>query len=232
MTPGDFDWAATLMERRRARYATFSPVFWRPAADVTDAHARFMEATASQPGSVALRTEHGFVIACPNEGRCFIDDFAVDEDGRWATEGRELLLDAWRSGESAEQPLVRVVTARADEPKRRMLAEAGLVVASRWWVKELSPTASASAWGPVSVAGVDAVVMPAPPVFDPGGPVCILGPVASATAVSALEAAAATGAVLAIVQRSGGPDDVPASDPVLGAAGFTNPSEFYDGQPA
>lgn len=30
MEDGDFEWAAELMERRRAFYEQFSPVFWRP----------------------------------------------------------------------------------------------------------------------------------------------------------------------------------------------------------
>ena len=74
----DFDWAARLMERRRDVYEPFSPVFWRPARGMKDAHAQFMRGSASRAGAVALRTDRGFVLTVPDGGRCFIDDFAVD----------------------------------------------------------------------------------------------------------------------------------------------------------
>jgi len=54
MDARDYAWAAGLMERRRPRYAEFSPVFWRPAPGVTEMHAQFMEATATREGAVAF----------------------------------------------------------------------------------------------------------------------------------------------------------------------------------
>ncbi len=89
-------------------------------------------------------------------------------------------------------------------------------------MKELDPTGSASAWGPVSLGQVDALVMHAPPVYDPGGPLCLLGD--ADLAVRAADAAARLGAVLAIVQRDRAPSEVPDAEPELEAAGFHNPS--------
>lgn len=232
MQNADFVWAASLMERRRAQYAKYSPVFWRPAEDVTEAHAQFMLATAARDGAVALRTRHGFAMSYPHEGRCFVDDFAVERDEHWSTEGRELLLAVWAAARAMDQPVLRAVTARDDTPKAQVLADAGLAVTSRWWVKELTPAGPATSWGAVTVADVDALVMPAPPVYDPGGPVCLLGDIDAARAVAAAAAAAACGAVLAIVQRDGSSADVPASEPELETAGFHNPSEFYEGIPS
>ena len=73
--------------------------------------------------------------------------------------------------------------------------------------------------------------MPAPPVYDPGGPVCLLGDIESERAGNAAQAAAGHGAVLAIVQRERFTSAMPERDPTLEAAGFHNPSEFYEGDP-
>jgi len=232
MRAEDFAWAASLMEQRRARYARYSPVFWRPAEGAADAHGQFMEATAGRDGAVALRTEHGFVLSYPHEGRCFVDDFAVERDELWATEGRELLVAIWSAARSMDQSVLRAVTARRDTPKVAMLAGAGLMVTARWWVKELTPAGAVTTFGLVTMADVEALVMPAPPVYDPGGPVCLLGNVDASRAIEAAVAAAECGAVLAIVQRDGSSEKAPASEPELEAAGFHNPSEFYEGVPS
>ena len=63
MTGGDFTWAAQLMQRRRDVYARYSPVFWRPAQGVVDAHAWFLGKCSERDGAVALRTQHGFIIS-------------------------------------------------------------------------------------------------------------------------------------------------------------------------
>ena len=98
------------------------------------------------------------------------------------------------------------------------------------WVKELEPTRPPASWGLVSVGG-DAVIMPAPPAYDAGGPVCALGDVVAGLAAEASAVAAQFGAVLVIVQRDGGSEGASESEPELEAAGFHNPSEFYDGLP-
>ncbi len=232
MGNADFDWAADLLDRRRQQYAAYSPVFWRPATNVAAAHADFLRATCVRPGAVALRTDGGFAMSTGNDGRCFVDDFAVEDPDLWATEGRELLLAVWAAARSDDQRTLRAVTARRDEPKRNLLVGLGLEVAARWWVKELDPTGDATTWGPVALGTATALIMPAPPVYDPGGPVCLLGDIPSEQAGAAADAAAPHGAVLAIVQREGAASATAASDPVLEAAGFHNPSEFYEGTPS
>jgi hypothetical protein len=232
MSEADFVWAAQLMERRRERYAHYSPVFWRPARGIVDFHARFLRASGARAGATALRTARGFIISWPNQGRCFVDDFAVEEDSLWAGEGKALLLAAWRRARGAEQHSLRVVTARRDEPKRAMLIELGLTANARWWVKELTATGPARAPGPLDILDVPAQLVAAPPVYDPGGPVCLLGDVDASRAAAAAESAAAAGAVLVIVQREGGDAPVPAAEPALEAAGYHNPSELYQGRPA
>ncbi len=90
-------WAAELMEARRQLYASYSPVFWRPAKDAVDLHARFLARQLEEPTNVGLRTEHAFLIAQLRGEEGFVDDFAVDHEGTWAVDGRELLDAAWRA---------------------------------------------------------------------------------------------------------------------------------------
>ena len=127
--------------------------------------------------------------------------------------------------------MLRVVVARRDEPKRQMLVELGLTTSARWWVKELAPSAEVQPLGAISVADNAGLLVTAPPVYDPGGPVCLLSGLVPGTAQAAAEQAARAGAVLIIVQREGGEEPVPSSDPELEAAGFHNPAEFYQGRP-
>lgn len=228
MTDADFAWAAALMERRRRLYATFAPVFWRPADGVQEAHADFLRSRVAGGGAVALRAADGFVVAHLVDGRYDVDDFAVEPDGRWATTGRRLLEAVMASGALPGGATVRVVTARRDTEKRQLLQSCGLTVLSRWWVEELRP-AQPAAVGPareVDLGVTSALFVPAPPVYAPGGPVCLLGDLEPDAAVVAADRARELGAVLAVVTRRA--PAAPAVEPVLGAAGFDNVSEFYE----
>jgi hypothetical protein len=228
MVDADFAWAAELMAAKRTEYRELSPVFWNPAAGIEAAHGDFLRSTAGRPDAIALRSDGGFVIGVPTDGRTYIDDFTVEDPSRWATDGRDLLLAASAAAASTAHPELRVVTARRDEPKRALLISLGLRPGARWWVKELTPLTEPTAWGPVELDGVAGLIMPAPPVYDPGGPVALFGDIPAADAAFGAEGARRSGAVLAIVRREGSP---PEDEPELEAAGFHNPSEFYDGTP-
>lgn len=230
MGDDDFAWAAELMEARRAAYERFSPVFWRPAQGVRTMHADFMRAQVEAGSAVALRSEQGFLLAAIGDGRYDVDDCAVRSEEGWATEGRRLLESLSELGPLDRSARVRVVTARQDDAKRRALQELGLEVVARWWVRALHPVEPAEAsFAPVDLGGVSAMLVPAPPVYAPGGPVCILGDVDAELAVRSVDAAEAAGAVLAVVTRDTAPHPTPPTDAVLEAAGFDNVSEFYEG---
>src|SRR3954465_3991696 len=92
MSEDDVPWAAELMAHRRARYAAYSPVFWRPHRDAVAAHTGFLRAQVTNEECIALRTERGFLIAQPRNDTLFIDDFAVDADDAWARDGQQLLF--------------------------------------------------------------------------------------------------------------------------------------------
>lgn len=228
MAGADFAWAAHLLARKRAQYRELSPVFWNPALDVDAAHGAFLRSTAGRPEVIALRSDRGFLIGIPTGDRTHIDDFTVDEPEHWQSDGAVLLRSAANLASTTDQPELRVVTARLDRPKRDLLRSMGLRPGSRWWVKELVPAAEPTVWGSADLDGVPGLIMPSPPVYDPGGPVCLFGNVSATEAVAGAEAARRAGAVLAIVRREGAP---PEHEPELEAAGFHNPSEFYDGRP-
>jgi hypothetical protein len=227
----DLEWAVSLMAERRERYAPFSPVFWRPAADAIDRHRTFLAALLADPSTIALRSEIGFIIATDCGHRWEVDDFALVDDDHWSTGGADLLRAVWERTDR-RRPL-RVVTARRDQAKREMVA-GQLAVAARWWVKELVPSRPAATLGAIDLHGVAAVLVPAPPVYDPGGPVCLvdLSNDGAPDAARLAEAAAAAGAVVVVVRREGAPGAVPELEPSLGGAGFDNVSEFYEGAPA
>lgn len=229
LSDGDAEWAAGLMERRRRIYADYSPVFWRPAENVTGQHARFLGRQIISETNIALRTRHGFIICQRRPSEGFVDDFAVAPPGTWGVDGATLLLAAAeRLAAVSDVGKVRVVTAHADEAKCEMLASLSLSLAEQWWVRELTPGGPASATGRVSGPGFSGILTPAPPVYDPGGPVFQADLAAEPAELDVIEReAAARGAVLAVVPAE--PGTARASE--LARKGWSVASDWYLGWP-
>lgn len=228
LTSADCGWAAEMMERRREIYAAYSPVFWRPAVGVTGMHARFLAKKASSNATVAVRTDHGFLIAELRNSEGFIDDFAVEPDARWAADGAALLRAAWPALAHAGATRLRVVSAAADAPKVAMLEACSLELVAQWWVKPLDPTGAPGASGRVTGPGFSGILSPAPPVYDPGGPVLLAERVeAGADLARITETAAAMGAVLAVVPTPAGGH----REAELRTSGWTVSSAWYLGAP-
>jgi hypothetical protein len=230
LSPDDAAWAAELMERRRHEYVRYSPVFWRPAKGVTGLHARFLDRQIRTDKNIALRTERGFIVCQRREGEGFVDDFAVDHAETWDEDGAALLLAVAEQLDGLGQArTIRVVTAHADRPKVGMLESLSLRLAEQWWVRELQPGATqTTASGRVDGPGFSGIFGPAPPVYDPGGPVLLADRMAGDADVAVLERkAAALGAVLAIVPAE--PGTVRARD--LQQRGWSVASDWYLGWP-
>ncbi len=224
----DCEWAAELMERRRQVYAHYSPVFWRPARGVTEGHAAFLAEKVSRGGSVALRTDRGFLIGDLRGTEGLVDDFAVEADDDWSLDGAALLCSAWTALASRGAERLRVVTAAADEPKVAMLRASSLEPVEQWWVKPVDPAGTPAASGRVDGSGFSGFLGPAPPVYDPGGPVLLIDRVTDGTTTAAIEeGAAALGAVLAVLPVPVGAD----REAELRDATFTVASAWYVGQP-
>ena len=228
--PDNALWAAELMERRRQEYARYSPVFWRPAKDVVGLHARFLVRQVSADTNIALRTEHGFIICQRRATEGFVDDFAVEHPETWADHGAALLLTAAsRLSAMGQVRAIRVVSAHADQPRVSMLRSLSLHLAEQWWVRELRPgTDQAAAPHRVQGPGFGGIFGPAPPVYDPGGPVLLADRVDEDAEVAAVEReAAALGAVLAIVPAT--PGTARAGE--LRRQGWSVASDWYLGWP-
>lgn len=202
--PEDLAWAADLMERRRQVYEAYSPVFWKPARGVTKVHAGFLATQLARDGVAAFRTEAGFIIAERRGVEAFVDDFAVEHDDLWLTEGLALLLAAWEALAGGAQA-ARVATAAADRPKVQMLTNASLRLDQQWWVKAVVPLQAPRGTGRLDLVGLSGLLGPAPPVYDPGGPVLLADQVSVETQPEVIEQEAArAGAVLAIVPLAPG----------------------------
>ncbi|MDQ6938189.1 MAG: hypothetical protein M3140_10840 [Actinomycetota bacterium] len=222
-------WAAEMMAARRGAYARYSPVFWRPRRGMTEEHAGFLERQVQDPDIVALRTSHGFVIAQCRDREGLIDDFAIDGEGAWADDGRELLTAAWDLLSARGLSVVRVVTAQADEPKVAMLVAAGLRLLEQWWVKPIEGVNQGGvAHGRVDRSGFSGILAPAPPVYDPGGPVLLADRVSANTDLSVVEdEAARMGSVLVILPTEPGSE----RERALPDSGWAVASQWYLGQP-
>ncbi len=124
---------------------------------------------------------------------------------------------------------MRVVTATRDEPKVVLLESLGLEVGESWYIRTTSNPDAASIFGPVSDATMQGLVIPGPPVYDPGGPVLLVQAIVDGANVGDLEAAAeALGAVIVIAPTQ--PKDTERVRS-LEEAGFDPVSRFYTGVP-
>lgn len=229
LVPEDLAWVAELMERRRQLYEAYSPVFWKPARGVTTMHAGFLATKLESEGTVALRTEAGFIVAERRGVEAFVDDFAVEHDELWLTEGLALLLAAWEALEAGGAEAARVVSAAGDRRKVQMLTNASLRLDQQWWVKPVVPFATAPDPGRVDLAGVSGLLGPAPPVYDPGGLVLLVDQVQVETDAEVVEQTAArAGAVLVVVPLSPGA----VLEAQLGQRHWTVASQWYTGCPS
>jgi len=240
LTADDAPWMADVMVERRAVYAAMSPVFWRPAANARQVHEPHLASCVANERYVGIGTGRGFVLGelqaagsppwWPEAPLGFVDDFAVVADDAWMSDGRRLLLAAWSLLRERGAEALRVVTARRDDAKVAMLESLGLTIGESWWVRAGDASVSgAPAFGPISAYGIEALVIPAPPVYDPGGPVLLVTALVSPNDVGTVpQLAAEHGAVLAIVPAK---PTTPEMAEAARAAGFDETSRYYVGQP-
>lgn len=141
-----------LAEQRRALYAQYQPVFWRPAADAREQHEPYLRSLLTHENVIAPVHERidgtvdGFALATlapsppvynPGGLTCFIDDLGVLDAADWAKTGQQLLTEATTEAKARRANQVVVVCGHLDQPKRAMIAAAGLSIASEWYVRPL-----------------------------------------------------------------------------------------------
>jgi GNAT superfamily N-acetyltransferase len=218
--PEDAADAALLASVKRTEYAEYSPIFWRVAQNAREIHEPFLAKCIAdrklftslaarsddQLVGIAITAHKVFPPPFSNDaGRSWLtDDFYVATPDQWLTVGADLLRETERQVRDSGPGRLIVLTARRDEPKRRLLESAGYNRGASWWVHPVTPREA----DPPTLQTTEAVIGQAPPVYDPGGPTALALSLTDASEVAIFDAwAACSGAVLAIVPaRSNAPE--------------------------
>jgi hypothetical protein len=140
-----------LSELKRAQYANFSPIFWRPAAGASKSQRKFFggliddrswiclvhEAAAGVDGFILARVVSAPPVYDPGGKVCMIDDFMVADALLWPSVGMALHTEAERI--AAESGAVASVTVcgQRDVVKGTQLRKIGADVSSEWYVHKI-----------------------------------------------------------------------------------------------
>ena len=224
LTGGDVDWAVRILSRRREALARHAPLYWRPAADAAARHRDFLTYLLDGGGGFGWRTDTGLLIAAPGRAGLTIDDAWVPDES-WATDGRQL----WQAlADRAPGENARFVCPVPEAARRDFALGEGLGLLESWWHVEVSTWSSPAADAEPAVEGAVAHVVPAPPVYDPGGPILFLAEVKSpARALPAAHGQARDLGCPLVVVNQGRHDDVLGS--ALSSSGYRRHCDFFTG---
>ena len=170
------------------------------------------------PSVPAMRTEHAFAVGMRRPGLLLVDDAAAEGADHWAAEGATLLTRL------AAGSHVRFVCP-VPEPGRAVLAaRLGLTCVETWWHRDLPHRSARSA-----VQESRRVrLVPAPPIYAPGGPVLFVAAFRGRCALAEMEEEAAVrGATVSVVTQSAG-DGV--REELLSSVGYRRTCDFYEGK--
>ena len=221
MNAADVDWAVGVLAGRRRRLVSFAPVLWRPAVDAERAHASYLR-WVLENGGLGFRTEAALLVAVPGPDASVVDDAAVP-DGTWSTVGAALwaALEARAPGEP-----VRFVCPVPDAERTAFATRSGLARAESWWHRDV-PGHGAASEAPPHLPGAAVSVVPAPPVYDPGGPVLFVEDVTDeGCLVRAPAEAARLGCPLVVV---GQPVTSTSLAAALSGGGYRRHCDFHTG---
>lgn len=149
--PEDLDAILELLDAKRVTYAKWQPVFHRPADGAKEMQRPFIGSLFTHPEFICLTAEAAGTVTGFLQGRItkappvydpggpvlMIDDFVVSDPALWPGAGRALVDEAKRLAASRGAVLINVVCGPRDDPKRRVLIDAGLTVASEWFVSPI-----------------------------------------------------------------------------------------------
>lgn len=206
LEPTDLDWVVEITRARREALAPHAPRFWNPAADATERHRTYLQHLIEQPDTSGVRTENGYLLALDRGDHVVVDDFVVTHEEHWPTEGLALLKHArQRPGR------LRVVVPVAEAARLEAAQAVGLAPVETWWHRDLEDASVTPGEHPdIEVEGARGRLVPAPPIYDPGGPVLLVTELESTDALARIEEVAASrGARVAVVTtaRSADRDD-------------------------
>ena len=225
MTVADLPWVVEVTRQRRESLVPQAPRFWHPAEDATERHREFLASLIEDAGVLSVRTEHGYLIAVDRGPVWLVDDAVVTSDGDWAVEGVRLLQHAREHC----GPL-RVVVPVAETARLSAVSAVGLAPVEHWWHRDLDP-APRSPDGTdhgtsITVGGTQGRLVPAPPVYDPGGPILLVTDVADRSSLRRIESEAAIrGATVSVVSQLPGDSKLEA---LLGDTGYSLTTAFCE----
>jgi len=188
-------------------------------------HQRFLRRQIDYPDVVSIRTDHGFLFGVPRGDLLVVDDMAVAVDSLWDIDGQRLLRAVDERGG------VRFVCPVPEPARTRAAVALGMTHAESWWHRDLMPDPHAVPPDDpeVRVDGAAGRLVPAPPVYAPGGPVLLVLDVGGAESLAAIEAeASSAGAVVSVVTQR--PTDTNLAD-LLIHVGYTRTTDFFEGRP-
>lgn len=219
----DVDWAVARLAERRSLLVPFAPVYWRPAPNAADRHREFLRYLLGDGGAVGFRTDADLILAQPRDKGWVIDDAAVANDA-WDGDGEAL----WQAVRGSLTGPVRWVCPVPEPTRLRFALAHGFETVESWWHWNVPEVVCAVRDGDPSVTGASAQLVPAPPVYAPGGPVLLLTGVENprAAVADATQRAARLGSPVVVVSQLPG-------DEVLGVelenAGFRRHCDFLQG---
>ncbi|MFC5343844.1 GNAT family N-acetyltransferase [Brevundimonas staleyi] len=137
-----------LVDRTRAKYESYQPIFWRRGPDHLARTRCYFRFQILNPRTKTLVCERGTsLVGClvalptpappifnPGGPTVTIDDFCVSRDEEWAHAGRALIEKLRQIAERKGWHQLVAVNAAADLPKARFLEGIGLSIASTWSV--------------------------------------------------------------------------------------------------
>ena len=197
---GDLDEIVSLTSAYRERLAGWAPVWWRISKAADQTHQGWLAYMLRSPQFTFRVVEvddavEGCTVSVPQGSQWFVDDVAVIDDSRWPNSGVALLTGV------SERPALTCVPS-ADSARLEASQAAGLDLVSSYWIglprdaplvshplrdQSLPPPPrhtfggglDPNVDGALCFADGDGVVVgsppfPAPPIYDPGGTVCVI----------------------------------------------------------
>ncbi len=199
--PGDLDTIVALTRASRRQLAAWSPVYFNPREGADEHHANFLRfIVGSDDHQTLVLTEGGHVVGffteVPQQRHLWVDDLCLSSDHLWRRALPALVA-------RIERNWVTCVPV-ADTPRLDALSEVGLGERSAYYSRSIEPTGSAQpspvslpdhqpaagahtfAGQPFSPQQPGALVVAndlghvvgspsaTPPIYDPGGPTCVI----------------------------------------------------------
>lgn len=147
-THDDVPQMVSLSDLKRTQYEKYSPIFWRKSLQAEAAQTPYFHELVDDAEMIVLVHEResvvdGFIMGRimkapavydPGGVVCMVDDYMVADPGGWASVGEQLRQALADHAQRRGAVLCVFVCGHLDEPKRKMLCQAGGHISSEWYV--------------------------------------------------------------------------------------------------